>query len=86
MSRFLRQYLPSLFSTRSGVSRRPAGRRARGHQIAAEVLERRELLAADIQLVRDIRTQLNQASSSPDDLTVVGTTLFFTATNATQRP
>ena len=83
MNHFLRQHLPSFFFPRTAVSRRRRRDNA-GQRITAEVLERRELLAADIQLVRNIRTQLNEASSTPDDLTTVGSTIFFTATNATQ--
>jgi ELWxxDGT repeat protein len=67
-----------MFGLDRGVELRAVRRRSRGvSAVAVEALEIRQLLAADVHLIRDI--SLGASSSEPSQLTRVGENLFFTA-------
>jgi ELWxxDGT repeat protein len=60
-----------------------ATRRPRGSNWRSELLEHRELLSADIQLVKDINTHVIPKGQLPDDESVaIGSLLYFTATSS----
>lgn len=54
------------------------GRRA-GRSLRFETLDSRQMLASDLELVKDIR--VGEASSAPHEMVQVGSTLFFVATD-----
>ncbi len=51
----------------------------RNRKLRVERLESREMLAGDLEFLQDLNRQTNFGGSTPDHLTAVGSTLFFTA-------
>ena len=58
-------------------------RKNRQKDVAIQSLEERRLLVADIALVADVNTVGESAGSDPRELTQIGNTVFFTATDKT---
>ncbi|MBL8812063.1 MAG: hypothetical protein JNM43_18000, partial [Planctomycetaceae bacterium] len=75
-------FLDLLSIGRKSRSRRKAFSRT-SSQVSAEVLEHRQLLTAQITQIGDFNLVADGGSSDPQELTQVGTTLFFTAADKT---
>ncbi len=52
----------------------------RNRKLRVERLESREMLAGDFEIIKDLNQQFNSDGSTPNYLTAVGSTLYFTAT------
>ncbi len=72
-TRRMLNHLENFFSRRFSV------RRNRGRRVSTEVLEQRQMLSANFQLVKDIDTKVASRSPSPHEFVAVGSTTFFVA-------
>lgn len=57
-----------------------SARRNRARRACTELLELRQLLSANFQLVKDINTGLTPAGSRPEEYVTIGSTTYFVAT------